>query len=78
MSHELLAEKIKQLPEQALEKVSDYVDYIYTIYVKESDFENQDVSHRLSLLENLQNYRGRFSSSEKILTLCAKKATARC
>ena len=59
MSHELLAEKIKQLPEQALEKVSDYVDYIYTIYVKESDFENQDVSHRLSLLENLQKYRGR-------------------
>ena len=52
MSYEHVAEKLKALPEH-------YVDYICTIYVKESEFEKQDKAHRLSLLSNLQKFRGR-------------------
>ncbi|MBO4438945.1 MAG: hypothetical protein J5798_06290 [Spirochaetaceae bacterium] len=59
MSYEHVAEKLKALPEQALEEISHYVDYICTIYVKESEFEKQDKAHRLSLLSNLQKFRGR-------------------
>ena len=53
MSYELVAEKLKTLPEQALEEISHYVDYICTIYVKESEVEKQDKEHRLSLLSNV-------------------------
>ncbi len=77
MSYELVAEKLKTLPEQALEEVSHYVDYIYTVYVKDSDFEKHDISHRLSLLDGLQKYRGRlpadFNAEKELADARAQK-----
>jgi len=77
MSYELVAEKLKTLPEQALEEVSHYVDYIYTVYVKDSDFEKHDISHRLSLLDGLQKYWGRlpadFNAEKELADARAQK-----